>query len=76
MTATTTAALARDNMQFRKTAIRNNIRDHVDDDDEDDNNNNNIITITGLREDFKRPRRSAIRSAHGRRVEREQDIIL
>lgn len=42
---TTTAALVRDNMQFRKTAIRNNIRDH-DDGDEDDNNNN-IITITG-----------------------------
>jgi len=73
MTTKTTAALARDNMQFRKTAIRNNIRDH--DYDEDDNNNN-IITITGLCEDFKRPRRLAIRSAHGRRGEREQDIIL
>jgi hypothetical protein len=44
-TSTTIAAHGRDNMQFRKTAIRNNISDH--DDDDDDNNNNNIITITG-----------------------------
>lgn len=77
MTTSTTAALAWDNMQFRKTAIRNNIREHDnDDDDDEDDNNNNIITINGLREDFKRPRRSAIRSARGGRGEREQDIIL
>jgi len=51
-TSATVAALGRDNMQFRKTANRNNIRDRDDedddDDDDDDNNNNNIITITGL----------------------------